>query len=112
WPFLSLLFLNATAAPHVYTLSLHDALPICPAIEWDWGDGTQSESSFDCRPYQAGISRIVRHFAVEHLFREGAFHVTFRLMRDERSEEHTSELQSPDHLVCRLLLEQQNRNRQ
>ena len=56
----------------------------CPAIEWDWGDGTQSESSFDCRPYQAGISRIVRHFAVEHLFREGAFHVTFRLMRDEK----------------------------
>src|SRR5258708_24462568 len=28
-----------------------------------------------------------------------------RLVRDERSEEHTSELQSPDHLVCRLLLE-------
>src|SRR5258708_21516093 len=30
-------------------------------------------------------------------------------MRDERSEEHTSELQSPDHLVCRLLLEKKNK---
>src|SRR5258708_24493452 len=29
--------------------------------------------------------------------------------REERSEEHTSELQSPDHLVCRLLLEKKNR---
>src|SRR5258708_28824381 len=31
---------------------------------------------------------------------------------DQRSEEHTSELQSPDHLVCRLLLEKKNRSRQ
>src|SRR5438552_14244178 len=34
----------------------------------------------------------------------------FRLLR-ERSEEHTSELQSPDHLVCRLLLEKKNKKK-
>src|SRR5258708_9831642 len=35
----------------------------------------------------------------------------FKTRSDTRSEEHTSELQSPDHLVCRLLLEKKNRNR-
>src|SRR5947208_11638974 len=36
--------------------------------------------------------------------------VTFSLQHGERSEEHTSELQSPDHLVCRLLLEKKKKN--
>src|SRR5258708_16901622 len=36
--------------------------------------------------------------------------ITFELGADGRSEEHTSELQSPDHLVCRLLLEKKNLN--
>jgi hypothetical protein len=56
----------------------------CPAIEWDWGDGTQSNSSFDCQPYQPNITRIVRHFSVVHLFEEGAYRVKFRLKRDEK----------------------------
>ena len=56
----------------------------CPAIEWDWGDGTQSESSFDCQPYQPHISKIVRHFSVEHHFEEGEYYVTFRLKSDEK----------------------------
>src|SRR6266498_1796972 len=30
----------------------------CPTIEWDWGDGTQSESTSDCEPYQPGKSEI------------------------------------------------------
>src|SRR5258708_9938800 len=38
----------------------------------------------------------------------GLLHTTWRVARDTRSEEHTSELQSPDHLVCRLLLEKKN----
>src|SRR5258708_8261924 len=43
-----------------------------------------------------------------HLWQQvGAHH-----RRDGRSEEHTSELQSPDHLVCRLLLEKKNSDRQ
>src|ERR1700686_3188300 len=56
----------------------------CPAIEWDWSDGTHSDSSFDCQPFQPHISRIVRHFSVEHLFEEGEYSVTFRLKRDEK----------------------------
>ena len=56
----------------------------CPAIEWDWSDGTKTDTSFDCQPYQPHISRIVRHFSVEHLFEEGEYSVTFRLKRDEK----------------------------
>src|SRR5262245_22206983 len=32
----------------------------CPSIEWDWGDGTVSENSVDCDPYEAGKSEIRR----------------------------------------------------
>jgi hypothetical protein len=56
----------------------------CPAVEWDWGDGTESDASFDCQPYQPHISQIVRHFSVEHVFEEGEYGVTFRLKRDEK----------------------------
>src|SRR3979409_1190649 len=37
----------------------------CPTVEWDWGDGTQSESTADCEPYQAGKSEIKRRFVVD-----------------------------------------------
>ena len=57
----------------------------CPTIEWDWGDGTQSESTFDCQPYQPGKSEIKRRFTVEHVFRAGAYHVTFRLKRRDKT---------------------------
>src|SRR6476660_10500112 len=70
----ALFLFNDTATPEIYTLSLHDALPICAR--------TTTPSS---RP-RARASR------------SGA-------CAPRRSEEHTSELQSPDHLVCRLLLE-------
>src|SRR5258708_34125312 len=71
-------FFNDTATTEIYTLSLHDALPI-------------SARGFPvyCKAPAAPISLIHQH-AVES---------------NVRSEEHTSELQSPDHLVCRLLLE-------
>src|SRR2546430_16911416 len=65
-------FFNDTATTEIYTLSLHDALPI-------W------RSSARTRP-DAG-----------HSDSDGG--------RDQRSEEHTSELQSQSNLVCRLLLE-------
>src|SRR5258708_24844106 len=68
-------FFNDTATTEIYTLSLHDALPIYRAC-----------ATFDeCRCRGIGQAR-----------QRGDV---------ERSEEHTSELQSPDHLVCRLLLE-------
>src|SRR5215510_9638417 len=47
----------------------------CPTVEWDWGDGTQSESRSDCDPYQPGKSEIKRRFTVEHVFRAGNFRV-------------------------------------
>src|SRR6266581_4178263 len=72
------LFFNDTATTEIYTLSLHDALPISR------------------RPARAGEFR--RH-------RAAALH----LGDDGRSEEHTSELQSPVHLVCRLLLEKKKK---
>ena len=53
----------------------------CPTIEWDWGDGTQSESTVDCEPYQPGKSEIKRRFTVEHVFRAGNYRVLFRMKR-------------------------------
>ena len=57
----------------------------CPTIEWDWGDGTQSESTSDCEPYQAGKSEIKRRFTVEHVFRAGYYQVAFRLKRKDKA---------------------------
>ena len=51
----------------------------CPSVEWDWGDGTQSESSSDCAPYEPGKSEIKRRYTVEHVFRAGAYRITLRL---------------------------------
>src|SRR5258708_21625699 len=76
-------FFNDTATTEIYTLSLHDALPICPVVDVE---------------LMTGGDEPVRHAAAHAAESdESNFHV--------RSEEHTSELQSPDHLVCRLLLE-------
>ncbi len=56
----------------------------CPAVQWDWDDGTQSESQFDCQPYESGKSEIKRRYTVEHVYRAGAFHVVFRLKRNDK----------------------------
>src|SRR4051794_41329251 len=71
-------FLNVTAPPDFYPLSLHDALPICCA-------GTAGRATMRCTTSRSPIG-------------------------PARSEEHTSELQSPVHLVCRLLLEKKKSN--
>src|SRR6266581_9246275 len=67
-------FFNDTATTEIYTLSLHDALPISAA---PYVPGSRCWSPARSRP--------------------------------RRSEEHTSELQSPVHLVCRLLLEKKKK---
>src|SRR5437899_4208639 len=72
-----LFFFNDTTTTEIYTLSLHDALPIL------------NSSSLPSSRKFCGASRVT---------------VTCRT-REARSEEHTSELQSLRHLVCRLLLE-------
>jgi hypothetical protein len=52
----------------------------CAGVEWDWGDGTTSESSSDCDPYEAGKSTIRRRFTVEHVYRmQGNYRIFFRL---------------------------------
>jgi hypothetical protein len=58
----------------------------CPSIEWDWGDGTISESSEDCDPYEAGKTSIKRRFSAEHVFRSsGLYQVYFRLKQRDRT---------------------------
>jgi hypothetical protein len=52
----------------------------CAGVEWDWGDGTISENSSDCDPYEAGKSTIRRRFTADHIFRQaGQFKVIFKL---------------------------------
>ena len=58
----------------------------CGAVEWEWGDGTKSESAADCAPYEAGKSEIKRRFTVEHVFdRPGNFRVMFHLKRHDKA---------------------------
>src|SRR2546430_17058618 len=88
-------FFNDTATTEIYTLSLHDALPIC-------GDHPP--------PHGVGIGFEVVDGILEFV-REGADvgHLGHPPHEQERrSEEHTSELQSQSNLVCRLLLEKKN----
>jgi PKD domain len=57
----------------------------CPAVEWNWGDGTVSETSNDCDPYEAGVSTIRRRFTQSHTYkRAGAYRITFRLKNREK----------------------------
>src|SRR2546422_9886753 len=73
-------FFNDTATTEIYTLSLHDALPI---FSWHRSIGRDTFWT-------------PAHLAI--------------YLAGERSEEHTSELQSRLHLVCRLLLEKKKQN--
>lgn len=57
----------------------------CAGVEWDWGDGTKSENSYDCEPYEAGKSEIRRNFAGEHVYQtSGSYRVQFNLKQRER----------------------------
>src|SRR5262249_62391459 len=96
---ISLFFFNDTATTDIYTLSLHDALPIWneaggPAVASPARQGYGSSVINDLLPYEFG-GRVDFVFATEG----------FRCTIELRSEEHTSELQSLTNLVCRLLLE-------
>src|SRR5437762_14349802 len=76
FPLFFFFFFNDPATTVIYTLSLHDALPICAGIVRDPGRGCARREDHGLR---------------------------------YRSEEHTSELQSPMYLVCRLLLEKKKK---
>ena len=57
----------------------------CAAVEWDWGDGTVSENSTDCDPYEAGKSEIRRRYSADHTFRQAdGYRVSFRLKQKSR----------------------------
>src|SRR5699024_12106363 len=87
------LFFSPHPAPPVfYTLSLHDALPICVRSCDERAEGTDERSEQRPGVTDGGDGRLG----------EGDRH---RLEPGSRSEEHTSELQSRFDLVCRLLLE-------
>ena len=57
----------------------------CAAIEWDWGDLTESEESNECEPYEAGVSQVKRVFTAEHVFQSGGrYRVQIRLKRNRK----------------------------
>lgn len=57
----------------------------CASVEWDWGDGTVSENSEDCDPYEAGKSQIRRRFTADHTYRySDSFRVLIRLKQKSR----------------------------
>jgi len=57
----------------------------CPTLQWDWDDGTISETSEDCQPYEAGKSSIQRRFSADHTFRlSGEYRLTFRLKQKDK----------------------------
>src|SRR3712207_8791308 len=91
WPTYNdtLLSFNETATTEIYTLTLHDALPIC-------SDGSSSESAATATQPSSGSCH------------PGAFPAQTtgagRTAGAARSEEHTSELQSRQYVACRLLL--------
>lgn len=58
----------------------------CPAVEWEWGDGTKSDATPDCDPYEAGKSEIKRHFTADRVFdTAGDYRIEFRLKHKEKT---------------------------
>src|SRR3712207_7359013 len=90
---MEIFFFNDTATTEIYTLSLHDALPISPLAEHRQGLVLERLAQ-ERRDRPAVVRAHPRAVGVEDA--------------GDRSEEHTSELQSRQYLVCRLLLEKKN----
>src|SRR3712207_9321194 len=95
----SFFFFNDTATTEIYTLSLHDALPIWPNSASVAGSGTGAPGTKLALNQASSLPIQPMDQALE--------------VRSEklvpRSEEHTSELQSRQYLVCRLLLEKKKK---
>src|SRR5258707_5061003 len=90
-------FFNDTATTEIYTLSLHDALPIYfpdGELRGQISLAAADAGSDGSSPLPAGIPDLTSEVSSPD-----------RDTRKPRSEEHTSELQSRQYLVCRLLLE-------
>src|SRR5438445_8905529 len=93
-PIRSTSFFTDAATPQMYTLSLHDALPI-----YQWRSRTPL--------FDSGYERSYMNLCSENVWPHYT-KIWFREAGGNRSEEHTSELQSRQYLVCRLLLEKKN----
>src|SRR5438034_9311700 len=92
-------FFNDTATTEIYTLSLHDALPISHFVQHY---NAKRERCWIAEQDGAVVGSV---FLVER----SKTVAQLRLLLVERSEEHTSELQSHSDLVCRLLLEKKKK---
>src|SRR3712207_7091520 len=97
-------FFNDTATTEIYTLSLHDALPIWPADAPDRLEGRRARPPARRQRRHRRDRRAAR--------RPPRVGPTARHGLLARSEEHTSELQSRQYLVCRLLLEKKKKKLQ
>src|SRR5207302_9178292 len=95
-------FSTDTATTAIYTLSLHDALPICSL-------GMEGQGILD---ELAGVSGGKAFYPRTNAEMDDIFEqiADKRPCHPIRSEEHTSELQSRENLVCRLLLEKKKKN--
>lgn len=58
----------------------------CATVEWDWDDGTVSQSTADCDPFEPGKTEIQRRYTAVHAYQSsGAFRVSFRLKKKEKT---------------------------
>src|SRR5690554_7779343 len=95
---MSIFFLNDTATTNIYTLSLHDALPISSDPKGEYI--SLSNAKLWLRKDGDDEDDLITE-ALDDVIGQA---------ETMRSEEHTSELQSRPHLVCRLLLEKKKKN--
>src|SRR5690606_41859988 len=101
-------FSNPPPAPVAYTLSLHDALPICADRQRGRPGRDRGRGLACCDAADGGAARPEHRrtdFPLDRRAQDGCAPGPAM-----RSEEHTSELQSRENLVCRLLLEKKNQN--
>src|SRR5688572_31494547 len=98
-------FCNVTATTEIYTLSLHDALPIC-FLTTSCSATPARDVRIDCPSREgATVWTTARRRSGKNRLDD------FRGKSSLRSEEHTSELQSQSNLVCRLLLEKKKKKK-
>src|SRR5207249_8192846 len=102
-------FSNDPVSPEIYTLSLHDALPIFPREKIEVKPMVPANLERFLEIQRAPVpSKIPRLLFAGRLCSQKNLPLLLevvKMLRDSRSEEHTSELQSRFDLVCRLLLE-------
>src|SRR5258708_21336818 len=107
-----LFFFNDTATTEIYTLSLHDALPISANFSASMGlyngrlyflaKGGNVYTTPDLKTLTHRLLAGGENSIITSIAQLGGVVIVGTQYRSGRSEEHTSELQSPDHLVCRL----------